>query len=96
MVFPIASYANAWAVISRDLRNNGMRGWSDTLIVISTILWLFCAGMTVWFGFIKGDMFNSPNLDEWNPVKQKEREEQERKEKQSQEQQDRDRQREDW
>jgi len=96
LVFPWASYANAWAVISRDLRNNGMRGWADTQIVISTILWLFCAGMTVWFGLIKGDMFSSPGLDEWNPVKQKEREEQERQQQKSQEQEEKDNEREEW
>jgi len=96
LVFPWASYANAWAAISRDLRNNGMRGWADTQIVISTILWLFCAGMTVWFGFIKGDMFSSPGLDEWRPEKRKEAEEQERQQQKNEEQEEKDNQREEW
>ena len=96
MVFPWASYANGWAAISRDLRNNGMRGWADTQIVIATILWLFCAGMTVWFGFIKGDMFSSPGLDEWRPEKRKEAEEQERQWNRKQEQDEKDNQREEW
>ena len=73
-----------------------MRGWADTQIVISTILWLFCAGMTVWFGFIKGDMFSSPGLDEWRPEKRKEAEEQERQQQKNEEQEEKDNQREEW
>lgn len=65
LVFPLASYANAWCFLARDLRNNGMRGWAATMTVITTLLWLFCALMTVYHGFWKGSLFSAPGLEDW-------------------------------
>jgi len=65
LVFPIASYANAWSVLSRDLRNNGMRGWAATFTMIATLLWILCAVMTTYHGFWKGSLFSAPGLEDW-------------------------------
>lgn len=65
IVFPIASYANAWSFLSRDLRNDGMRGWAATFTMIATIAWLFCAVMTTYEGFWKGSLFSAPGLEDW-------------------------------
>lgn len=65
MVFPLASYANAWCFLSRDLRNDGMRGWAATIVMVSTILWLGCAIFTSYLGFWKGSLFSAPGLEEW-------------------------------
>lgn len=61
----MGSYASAWDFLARDLRNDGMRGWAATITMITTILWLFCAGMTVYLGFWKGSMFSAPGLEDW-------------------------------
>ncbi|TKA68924.1 hypothetical protein B0A49_05901 [Cryomyces minteri] len=63
--FPWGSYANAWSLLGRDLRNSGMRGWAAANIVIVILIWLFCAGMTSWLGFWKGSLFSAPGLEEW-------------------------------
>lgn len=65
LVFPLASYTNAWAVLSRDFRNDGMRGWAAFNTMLVTILWLFCAVMTTYLGFWKGSLFSAPGLDDW-------------------------------
>ncbi|KAL1305811.1 hypothetical protein AAFC00_003973 [Neodothiora populina] len=65
LVFPLASYANAWSLLSRDLRNDGMRGWAATFTVITTVLWLFCSMMTCYHGFWKGSLFTAPGLEDW-------------------------------
>jgi tellurite resistance protein TehA-like permease len=65
MVFPIASYANAWCFLSRDLRDDGMRGWAATMVMIATLLWLFCALETVYRGFWQGSLFSAPGLEDW-------------------------------
>lgn len=63
--FPFASYTNAWSVLSRDLGNEGMRGWSAFCTVVSVLVWLVCALMTVYYGFWKGALFQAPGLEEW-------------------------------
>lgn len=65
MVFPLASYANAWCFLSRDLRNDGMRGWAAFMVMVSTILWLVCAVLTTYHGFWKGSLFSAPGLEDW-------------------------------
>lgn len=65
LVFPIASYANAWSFLSRDLRNDGMRGWAATMTTISVILWLVCSAFTCYLGFWKGSLFSAPGLEDW-------------------------------
>lgn len=64
-VFPMASYANAWCFLSRDLRDDGMRGWAATMVMIATILWLFCALETAYRGFWLGSLFSAPGLEDW-------------------------------
>jgi tellurite resistance protein TehA-like permease len=64
-VFPMASYANTWCFLSRDLGNDGMRGWAATMVMVSTLLWLFCAMETVYRGFWKGSLFSAPGLEGW-------------------------------
>lgn len=64
-VFPLASYANAWSFLSRDLRNDGMRGWAAMITMLATITWLFCALCTTYFGLYQGSLFNAPGLEEW-------------------------------
>ncbi|THX89283.1 hypothetical protein D6D05_01378 [Aureobasidium pullulans] len=64
-VFPMASYANAWCFLSRDLRDDGMRGWAATMVMIATLLWLFCALETVYRGFWQGSLFSAPGLEDW-------------------------------
>lgn len=61
--FPLGSYANAWSNLSRDLRNEGMRGWAATTTVAVLLIWLFCAAMTAWLGFWKGELFSTPGLE---------------------------------
>lgn len=63
--FPFASYTNAWSVLSRDLRNEGMRGWAAFCTMVSVIVWLLCALLTVYYGFWKGALFQAPGLEEW-------------------------------
>lgn len=63
--FPWACYANAWSNLSRDLRNDGMRGWAATNTVGVLIIWLFCALMTAYLGFWKGELFSAPGLEDW-------------------------------
>ncbi|KAF2147092.1 uncharacterized protein K452DRAFT_354559 [Aplosporella prunicola CBS 121167] len=65
LVFPIGAYCNGWEVLSRDLRNDGMRGWSATVLVLVSIIWLFCALCTVYLGFWKGELFFAPGLEDW-------------------------------
>lgn len=64
LVFPLASYANAWSVLSRDMRNDGMRGWAAFLSVLVVLEWLFCAAMTVYRGLWVGGLFFEPGLKE--------------------------------
>lgn len=64
LVFPLASYANAWSILSRDLRNNGMRGWAATNTVLVVVIWLLCAAFTVHGGLWKGELFFAPGLKE--------------------------------
>ncbi|KAK3081495.1 hypothetical protein LTS18_006063 [Coniosporium uncinatum] len=63
--FPWASYATAWAILSRDLRNDGMRGWTAFNTVAVILIWLYCAVETVYYGFWKGSLFFAPGLEEW-------------------------------
>ncbi|KAF1344461.1 voltage-dependent anion channel-domain-containing protein [Delphinella strobiligena] len=65
LVFPIASYANAWASLSRDLRNDGMRGWAATMTVLAVLLWLVCSACTCYIVFWKGSLFAAPGLEDW-------------------------------
>ncbi|KAL9620006.1 MAG: hypothetical protein Q9160_005383 [Pyrenula sp. 1 TL-2023] len=64
LVFPLASYTNAWSILSRDLRNNGMRGWAATNTVLVVVIWLFCAAFTIYGGLWKGELFFSPGFKE--------------------------------
>jgi len=65
LTFPWGSYANAWSYLSRDLRNDGMRGWAATHTVIVLLIWVVLALLTVWLGAIKGEMLKAPGLEEW-------------------------------
>ncbi|KAG9556255.1 hypothetical protein KCU71_g11670, partial [Aureobasidium melanogenum] len=77
-VFPMASYANAWCLLSRDLRDNGMRGWAATMVMIAVILWLFCALETVFRGFWQGSLFSAPGLEDWLGDEEQEQDEKSR------------------
>ncbi|EON67093.1 hypothetical protein W97_06346 [Coniosporium apollinis CBS 100218] len=74
LTFPIASYANAWSYLSRDLRNDGMRGWAATTTVAVVVIWLVLALITTWLGLFKGELFNEPGLEEWIPQEKRDEE----------------------
>ena len=57
LTFPYASYTLAWMVLAKDLRNHGMAGFAAANSVVAAVIWLFCAGMTVWRALITGQMF---------------------------------------
>ncbi|KAF2835715.1 hypothetical protein M501DRAFT_1060716 [Patellaria atrata CBS 101060] len=69
--FPFAAYTNGWAVVARDFRNEGMRGWAAMLGVLCIIFWFYVATFTAYLGFWKGSMFYDPALADWS-VKEKE------------------------
>ena len=57
LTFPYASYTLAWIVLSKDLRDHGMAGFAAANTVVAAVIWLFCAGMTVWKALLTGAMF---------------------------------------
>lgn len=64
-VFPSGVYANAFCILSTDLRNTGMKGWAVATVIVTIILWLFCALGTVYKGVFKGHLFFAPSLMGW-------------------------------
>ena len=63
--FPFATYANALSTISKDLRNEGLKGWAATCTTTVVLFWLLCAVGTVYKGFWKGELFYAPGLEGW-------------------------------
>lgn len=63
--FPFATYANALSFISKDLRNEGLKGWAATCTTTVILFWLLCAAGTVYKGFWKGELFYAPGLEGW-------------------------------
>jgi len=63
--FPFGTYANALSVISKDLRNDGLKGWAATCTMAVILLWMLCAVGTVYKGFWKGELFYAPGLEGW-------------------------------
>ncbi|KEF55896.1 uncharacterized protein A1O9_07476 [Exophiala aquamarina CBS 119918] len=61
-VFPCGVYANAWNLMSTNLRNEGLKGWAATCTVAVVLLWLFCALMSFWKGVWQGKLFFAPGL----------------------------------
>ncbi|KAI9693333.1 MAG: hypothetical protein M1822_005329 [Bathelium mastoideum] len=64
-VFPFAVYTNALCRLAQDLNNPGFRGWAATCTIITLLLWLSCALMTLWKGVWKGQLFFAPGLEGW-------------------------------
>ncbi|KAK5065343.1 hypothetical protein LTR84_001181 [Exophiala bonariae] len=61
-VFPCGVYANAWNLMSTNLRNEGLKGWAASCTVAVVLLWLFCASMSFWKGVWQGKLFFAPGL----------------------------------
>ncbi|KAF2101568.1 hypothetical protein NA57DRAFT_73007 [Rhizodiscina lignyota] len=57
LTFPYASYTSAWALLAKDLRNHGMAGFAAANTVIASLVWLFCAGMTIRNTVFTGQLF---------------------------------------
>ena len=65
-VFPFAVYTNALCRLAQDLDNTGFRVWAAICTVVTVLLWLACALMTLWKGVWKGRLFFAPGLEGWN------------------------------
>lgn len=63
--FPWSSYTNGWEFLSRDIRNNGMRGWAAANMVACVLIWLLCALSTVYYAVWKGSLLFAPGLEGW-------------------------------
>jgi len=69
-VFPVGVYANAFCRLSTLLRNEGMKGWAATCVMLTVLLWLICALLTTHKAVLHGKLFFAPGLQGW--VEQKE------------------------
>lgn len=77
--FPFATYANGLSIISKDLRNDGLKGWAATCTTTVVLFWLLCAVGTVYKGFWKGELFYAPGLEGWAFEHKHEREDAQKK-----------------
>ena len=64
-VFPLGVYSNAFCQLSVDLRNNGLKGFAATCVVVTASIWLLCALATVEAGILRGRLFYAPGLQGW-------------------------------
>ena len=64
-VFPLGVYSNAFCQLSTDLRNNGIKGFAATCVVVTILIWLGCALATVEAGILRGRLFYAPGLQGW-------------------------------
>ena len=64
-VFPLGAYSNAFSQLSTDLRNNGIKGFAATCVVVTILIWLGCALATVEAGILRGRLFYAPGLQGW-------------------------------
>lgn len=63
--FPWSAYTNGWEFLSRDIRNDGMRGWAAVNMVACVLVWLLCALPTVYYAIWKGSLLFAPGLEDW-------------------------------
>lgn len=61
-VFPCGVYANALCRLSTDLRNNGLKCFAATCVLVTILLWLGCALATFYHGVWRGKLFYAPGL----------------------------------
>ena len=78
-VFPVAVYTNALSRLALDLNNPGFSGWAATCTVLTVLVWLGCALMTLWKGVWKGELFFAPDLEGWDEKRGQDKEEKEEK-----------------
>lgn len=64
-VFPVGAYANAFCRLGILLRNDGMKGWGQTWVMITALLWLMCAFLSVYKAVWQGKLFFAPGLQGW-------------------------------
>ncbi|SLM36034.1 Voltage-dependent anion channel [Lasallia pustulata] len=63
--FPLGVYALGLSNLSKDIRNNGFKGYAAAISVLTVLFWLMCAVGTVYKGFWKGELFYAPGLEDW-------------------------------